>query len=108
MDDCFPRAFSEECFETLVRANSEDTYDRALAETAGESVNDWVWLAQRGNATALLIFTAMTQQITDQVVAERWPGMELRQLRADVAVRVYREVRERLLRSSERHAWRWN
>ena len=100
--------FDDGEFETVLRYDAADTYENALAEAAGEPVNDVIWLAQRGNSTAMAVFAAMTEEITNQVMAERWPGQELMKLRADLMVRVYREVELRVQKSRERHVWRWN
>ena len=99
--------FAALVLETLVAHDSGDTFDRR-EETHAQPIADILWLAMRGNSTARRVFAATMRELVDQVMAERWPGQRRSELRADSTVRLYREVQQRMLANTERHAWRWN
>jgi hypothetical protein len=107
-DQTVEPGFFDSAMTTLVAHDSPDTYERAVDEAGGGPLNDLVWLAAHGNATAALVADALNRQLADEIVAECWPGASGPPLRADIAVRLSREVARRRNTSTERHAWRWN
>jgi hypothetical protein len=93
---------------TIVAYNSPDTYERAVDEAAGQPVNDLLWLAAHGNAAAARVTAALTRQLADQIASECWPDAVESLRRADLAVRLLREVARRWDTSTSRQTWRWN
>jgi hypothetical protein len=88
--------------------DSPDTFERAVGEAGGGYVNDLLWLAAHGNTTAERVADALSRQLAEQILAECWPGATGVLRRADLAVRLLREVARRRGMSTERHPWRWN
>jgi hypothetical protein len=102
------RRFGNAGTQTIVRYDRADTFDRISPPGGRVPIPDLVWLAQRGNPMAIRVCASITAHLTSKVMTERWPGQNLRELRADLAVRVVRDVRVRLLHSADRRHWQWN
>jgi hypothetical protein len=108
VDQTVEPGFFDGAIVIVVAHDSPDTYERAVAEAEDGLVNDLIWLAAHGNETAARVADALNRRLADEIVAECWPGTAGPRLRADIAVRILREVERRRNASTERHAWRWN